>query len=180
MQKRVLLAVAVVALAAVVLMRGSVPKPGASAQAPRPERAVAVPRADSEPPPPPTPSEQMPVPPGPAISADHIPRWTPDEGAVLAPEPALESVRLVVRNYAARFKGNPVGNNAEITATLRGDNPAGAQFLDATVHRVNERGEWVDGWGQPYFFHQESAQEMEIRSAGPDRVMWTSDDVVHR
>ena len=41
--------------------------------------------------------------------------------------------------------------------------------------------EWVtilDRWGAPYFFHQLSKNEMEIRSAGPDKAMWTNDDVV--
>jgi hypothetical protein len=33
-----------------------------------------------------------------------------------------------------------------------------------------------DRWGTPYFFHQVSKTEMEIRSAGPDRRMWTGDD----
>jgi len=36
----------------------------------------------------------------------------------------------------------------------------------------------VDAWGTPYFFHQLAAMEMEIRSAGPDKVMWTADDLV--
>ena len=44
--------------------------------------------------------------------------------------------------------------------------------------RVNARGELVDNWDTPYFFHQLSRTEMEIRSAGPDRRMWTADDLV--
>jgi hypothetical protein len=46
--------------------------------------------------------------------------------------------------------------------------------------RINARGELVDYWGTPFFFHQLSGTEMEIRSAGPDRVMWTVDDLVTR
>ena len=93
---------------------------------------------------------------------------------------ALEGLRLTIRNYGLRYRGNPVGNNAEITAALRGDNPNGAQFLEGLVVRVNGNGELVDGWGTPYFFHQLAAQEMEIRSAGPDRALWTADDLVTR
>jgi hypothetical protein len=44
--------------------------------------------------------------------------------------------------------------------------------------RINEKGELVDAWGTPFFFHQLSGSEMEIRSAGPDKVMWTDDDLV--
>jgi hypothetical protein len=43
---------------------------------------------------------------------------------------------------------------------------------------VNASGELVDAWDTPYFSHQISGSEMEIHSAGPDKVMWTSDDLV--
>ena len=39
-------------------------------------------------------------------------------------------------------------------------------------------GELVDRWGTPYFFHSVSAEKMEIVSAGPDKELWTDDDVV--
>ena len=44
--------------------------------------------------------------------------------------------------------------------------------------RINSQGELIDPWGTPYFFHQLSGTEMEIHSAGPDKVMWTQDDLV--
>ena len=44
----------------------------------------------------------------------------------------------------------------------------------------NERGELTDAWGTPYFFHQLSGTEMEIHSAGPDRRMFTGDDLIAR
>jgi len=77
------------------------------------------------------------------------------------------------------FGGNPVGNNSEITKALNGANPKQANFIkpEAGMH-INGNGELVDSWGTPFFFHQLSATEMEIRSAGPDRTMWTSDDLV--
>jgi hypothetical protein len=34
--------------------------------------------------------------------------------------------------------------------------------------RVNEHGERVDPWGRPYFPHQVSGYQMNIRSAGAD------------
>ncbi len=78
------------------------------------------------------------------------------------------------------FGGNPVGSNEEITRALNGDNPKQVKFLKPDGNRVNEQGELVDPWGTPYFFHQLSGKEMEIRSAGPDRKMWTEDDLVTR
>jgi len=77
------------------------------------------------------------------------------------------------------FGGNPVGTNPEITRQLSGGNPRHINFLDAQAGmQVNNNGELIDPWGTPYFFHQISGTEMEIHSAGPDKLMWTSDDLV--
>lgn len=101
------------------------------------------------------------------------------ELTALAPQSVMENMRSAFRQYAGRFGGNPVGTNPEITAALNGGNSRQARFLNEDDGlRVNSRGELVDSWGTPFFFHQLSAMEMEIHSAGPDRVMWTSDDLV--
>jgi hypothetical protein len=77
------------------------------------------------------------------------------------------------------FDGNPIGTNLEITQALNGENPREAKFLSPEKGlRTNAKGELIDSWGTPYFFHQLSGKEMEIRSAGPDRIMWTADDLV--
>lgn len=102
----------------------------------------------------------------------------PAELANLPPETALENMRSVFRNYASVFAGNPVGTNLEITQALQGENPKHINFLKEDGNRVNSQGELVDSWGTAYFFHQLSASQMEIRSAGPDRVLYTSDDLV--
>lgn len=74
-------------------------------------------------------------------------------------------------------KGNPIGDNREITDTLRGANPSGIPFLRAGHRAINPRGELCDRWGTPFFFHAESGRKMEIRRAGPDQKMWTAYDV---
>jgi hypothetical protein len=75
-------------------------------------------------------------------------------------------------------EGNPVGSNAEITAALQGRNPAGVAFVRRGHRAVNAEGELCDRWGTPFFFHAESARRMEVRSAGPDRRLWTEDDAL--
>jgi hypothetical protein len=104
----------------------------------------------------------------------------PPELAALPAATILENVRTDVRLYGSTFGGNPVGTNPEITKALQGDNPKHLNFLKPDGNRVNANGELVDPWGTPYFFHQLSALDMEIRSAGPDRVLWTADDLVTR
>jgi len=74
--------------------------------------------------------------------------------------------------------GNPVGSNAEITAAFTGANKFGLAIVPKRHPAINADGELTDRWGTPFFFHQLSASRMEIRSAGPDRKLYTPDDAV--
>ena len=136
------------------------------------------------------PAEKVIIPPVPSSTSTAVP--LPDQSPAsntspqideptpaLSPATVLDNCRVVIHHYHDTFKENPVGNNAEITAALTGQNPRQINFLreDAGL-RLNERGELLDGWGTPFFFHQLSADIMEIRSAGQDRKLWTYDDVV--
>jgi len=85
---------------------------------------------------------------------------------------------MMFRDYRTRMGGNPVGTNAEIMKAIMGDNPVQARLGPPAGQTLNEQGELLDRWGQRYFFHQLSKDQMEIRSAGADRQMWTGDDVV--
>lgn len=96
-----------------------------------------------------------------------------------APDIVLENMSRAVRQFGEMFGGNPVGTNPEITSQLNGNNPKHINFINAEAGmRINAAGELVDPWGTPYFFHQISGTDMEIHSAGPDRIMWTADDLV--
>jgi hypothetical protein len=114
-----------------------------------------------------------------ALAAAAEPPEGPQVGPGLKPLAVMENIHSVFRQYSARFGGNPVGTNPEITAALNGGNSRQVVFLQPDDGmQINERGELVDNWGTPFFFHQLSATEMEIHSAGPDRKMWTHDDLV--
>lgn len=92
----------------------------------------------------------------------------------------IENVGLMFRDFRTRMGGNPVGSNAEIMKAVMGGNSAQARLGPPDGQTLNEEGELVDRWGTPYFFHQLSKNSMEIRSAGPDRIMWTRDDLIGR
>ena len=98
-----------------------------------------------------------------------------------APPPDLRgeigAVQSALRDFRTALGGNPVGTNAEITKALLGDNLKQIKIPVPPGSQLNGQGELCDRWGTPYFFHQLSATRMEIRSAGPDRQMWTPDDV---
>lgn len=106
---------------------------------------------------------------------------TPVQFTDIPPSIVLENTARAIRQYGAMFGGNPVGNNAEITSQLNGNNPRHINFINAgSGMRINADGELIDPWGTPYFFHQISGTDTEIHSAGPDKIMWTSDDLVTR
>jgi hypothetical protein len=94
-------------------------------------------------------------------------------------DPELLQVKQTLRDYRAAFGENPVGTNSEITKALLGANARRARFITSEA-RLNSSRQLVDRWNHPYFFHQLSRVRMEIRSAGPDGILWTTDDEVSR
>jgi hypothetical protein len=90
----------------------------------------------------------------------------------------LDQLDLMFRDYRGALGENPVGNNAEIMRAVTGQNLKQVKIGLPNGGRLNAEGELIDRWGTPYFFHQLSGREMEIRSAGPDQQMWTNDDAV--
>lgn len=92
----------------------------------------------------------------------------------------LEIVNDVFTTWRTNFpgRGNPVGENREITAALTGDNSLRYRFVRPDHPAINAQRELCDRWGTPFRFHQISGDDMEIRSAGPDRRFGTADDAV--
>jgi hypothetical protein len=89
----------------------------------------------------------------------------------------LEKVHRMIDSYHTLMGQNPVGTNAEIMKALMGRNPNGAMLGPPEGQSLNAKGELLDPWGTPYFFHQLSGDDMEIHSAGPDKIMGTPDDL---
>lgn len=92
----------------------------------------------------------------------------------------LRLVADILDTFRSNFPrdGNPVGTNVEITAALAGRNALGLALIPRDHPAINVAGELCDRWGTPFFFHQLSGTQMEIRSAGPDRTRGTADDVI--
>ncbi len=119
------------------------------------------------------------VPPDPQAIDPDIQRQA-DELADHTESPArdLEIVGDFIALYRKVFQqGNPIGLNEDITAVLTGQNPRkGILFPPGSPMIV--KGRLVDRWGTPYWFHPNNSHQMEIRSAGPDKDLFTRDDVV--
>ncbi len=100
-----------------------------------------------------------------------------------APEhTAHEDVQIVaefVDVYRKALGGNPIGQNDDITAALTGTGGHQGRVFPPNSPAIRD-GKLVDRWGTPYWFHPESSTKMEIRSAGPDKDLFTGDDVIHK
>jgi len=94
----------------------------------------------------------------------------------------LELVRFVLEtfNTTLKHKGSiPMSENHEVMFLLFGNNPYKLRFLDPTLPYFNDKGEILDSWGTPLFFHFSSSTNPGLRSAGPDKKLWTADDITY-
>ena len=94
------------------------------------------------------------------------------------PREALVLIQQILSHYRFAYKENPIGvENFEITEQLLGQNPKKIIFINADNPALRGN-ELIDQWNTPYFFHALSGQVMEVQSAGPDKMLWTVDDIV--
>lgn len=115
-----------------------------------------------------------------------LPKKLPAPVVAAAPMSAADKTRAltqlaridrVLRDYKRIYSEFPIGSNVDITRTLRGDNPKKIIFVTPDEAPIDSHGQLIDAWQTPYFFHQLSGTTMEIFSPGPDRQMWTADDL---
>lgn len=93
----------------------------------------------------------------------------------------LRKIQRVATGYysvvkdAQRF---PIGGNADFAAALRGENPNREVFLPAGHRLFSADGLLLDRWGTPLIVHPQAWRQLELRSAGPDRIPHNADDLV--
>ena len=89
----------------------------------------------------------------------------------------LGALDFAFTSYRLFYKENPAAtDNEEFTAMLMGNNPKSVFFISPESEAVSGD-KLVDRWGTPYFFHLMSAVQVEIISGGPDKELWTEDDI---
>ncbi len=92
---------------------------------------------------------------------------------------ALAELLVLYRANHRDHASRPLGLNREFTAALIERNEYGLALLPADHPAINADGELTDRWGSPYQFHPLSSDQVEIRSAGPDRQLYTGDDLIY-
>lgn len=95
------------------------------------------------------------------------------------PREDLETLDQLVTIFRRINEGaNPSGGeNDEIVRQLTGKNDKSVGVLPSKHRALASNGQLLDRWGTPYYFHPISRDVLGLRSAGPDRKLWTTDDV---
>lgn len=75
-------------------------------------------------------------------------------------------------------QGLPIGNDSDLSRVLTGHNPMKLVLLPQRHPALSADGRLRDRWGTPYFIHPRGNLAFEIRSAGADRKLFTTDDIV--
>ena len=91
----------------------------------------------------------------------------------------VRRLHLVLGNFLLAVKDPyrpPLGDNRDITRALTGANRRGLVMVKGDDAGIRD-GQLVDRWGTPYWFHPRAPDVIDIVSAGPDRVLFTGDDL---
>jgi len=93
----------------------------------------------------------------------------------------VDVLHTLLRQYLRRLgrrEALPIGNDSDLAKVLGGQNPMKYATLPANHPAFSPDGRLRDRWGTPYFVHPVAPGSFEIRSAGPDRKLFTSDDLI--
>ena len=109
---------------------------------------------------------------GESILRDYANTNLPPQNDLTLMSRLMENSLLLLKSAGNR----PLSANEDWAAMLRGENAAQERFLPDQHVALNPQGQLIDRWSSPLFFHALGGGRYEIRSAGPDKKLWTEDD----
>jgi hypothetical protein len=122
-------------------------------------------------------SQTKPGPPllGETILRDYANTNLPPQNDLTLMSRLMENSLLLLKSAGHR----PLSANEDWAELLRGENAARERFLPDQHVALNSQGQLIDRWGSPLFFQAVGGGRYEVRCAGPERKLWTADDL-HR
>lgn len=109
---------------------------------------------------------------GETILRDYANTNLPPENDLTLMSRLMDNSLLLLKSAANR----PLSANEDWADLFRGRNGAREEFLPSRHIALNAQGQLIDRWATPLFFHALGGGRYEVRSAGPDKKLWTSDD----
>ena len=110
---------------------------------------------------------------GETILRDYANTNLPPENDLTLMSHLMVNSLLLLKSAANR----PLSANEDWVDLFRGRNGAHEEFLPSQHIALNAEGKLIDRWATPLFFHALGGGRYEIRSAGPDKILWTDDDL---
>ena len=110
---------------------------------------------------------------GETILRDYANTNFPPENDLTLMSHLMDNSLLLLKSAANR----PLSANEDWADLFRGRSTAREEFLPPQHIALNAEGELIDRWATPLFFHALGGGRYEIRSAGPDKTLWTDDDL---
>lgn len=86
----------------------------------------------------------------------------------------IDSVFLLVKERDTA----DYSTNEDLVLFLYGSNSHHLSFLAKNGPALNGKGQLADRWGSPLIPHPISRKLLELRSAGPDKIPYTDDDLL--
>ncbi len=97
------------------------------------------------------------------------------------PQQDVDTLHELILQYQHNMRhpnAPPIGNDSDLARALTGHNPLDFVVIPANHRAISSNGRLHDRWSTPYFIHPTGGGAFEIRSAGPDKKMFTADDVI--
>ena len=92
-------------------------------------------------------------------------------------ETDIAQLQRALANYFREYNTLPAGNNVAVMKSLTGDNPRKFVFFAFSSARMGTDRAFLDEWKTAFRITFAKPATAEVRSAGPDREVGTSDDV---
>jgi hypothetical protein len=90
----------------------------------------------------------------------------------------LAQVHTAVLSYETEYGVSPPGSdNASLIKALEGDNPRKIEFINLKPTDTDSAGEIIDSWGTPLQIIMTNPNHPVVKSAGPDKIWNTKDDL---
>jgi hypothetical protein len=130
-----------------------------------------------------TESSSVSAPPDPAINAPGDAILADYGRSDLAPQNDVLLIARAISNFLIIQKqatDRPLSANEEWSAALRGQRPGTERWISDNSVIFDSKQRLIDRWNTPLHFHALGDKRWEIRSAGPDRKLWTPDDLLEK
>lgn len=99
------------------------------------------------------------------------------EGTAATDLSALADLTKTYLERPASPSRPPIGFNEDLARALTDREALGDSAIPPD-HPILRDGQLIDRWGTPWQVHPLSADVIQLRSAGPDRKLYTADDLV--